>query len=121
MCMTSRDRQHMRRCIILECDLGIIDRHCKGNIRSTWYTALTVVLVPTFIDCHLTFIITSRKLGGFKCINSIPLRILQPRAETGWIPITWTAQFCLETAGRDSNYRTFVIRDPMALVIIIEL
>ncbi len=118
--MTGGDGQHMRGGIILERDLGVISRDCKGNIVAVLDAALTVVHIPAFVERHFALIAPGGQRGGLKGIDAITVHILQPGAQTVWLPVAGTTQFLLEAAGGDGDDRAHIICDPVALVVIIE-
>ena len=111
----------MRRSSVGKSNSGTRSVHRKGKVRAIQRTALTIVLIPTFVDCNFAFVIPNRQSGGRKSIDAIAIYILQPRTQTIGLPVTRAPQLRLETAYCGSDDRGNAGCDPMGFVIVIEL
>src|SRR5205814_160364 len=85
------------------------------------HAALAVVLVPAFVDGDLRLVAAVRDGGGVEGVDAVAVDVLQPGAEAAWVPIAGAAECVLEAAGDGGDNRVFVVSDPVALMVVIEL
>src|SRR5437867_1373575 len=109
MTVPGANRQDMRYGVVAEGHIRIVDRHSERNVRSTRHAVLTVIHIPAFVERHLAFVATFRKGSSLKRMNAITIRVLQPRAQTIWLPVARAAQLRLETARGNGDHRILVI------------
>src|SRR5690606_9679194 len=81
----------------------------------------TIVYIPAFVDGNFSFVIPGRQAGGAEAVAAIAIRVLQPGAQAGRIPISATTQLGLVTTRYGSDYGVDVVGDPMCVMGIIKL
>src|SRR5204863_213265 len=80
-----------------------------------------VVLVPALVDGDLDLVVPGREGAAGEAVGSIALRILQPRAQARGIPIARTPEEALVVAGSGGDRGVAVARDPVRVVVVVEL
>ena len=97
-----RDREHVRRRVVAERQRRVVERNGERDVRAVQRPTSAVVHVPAFVDRDLCLV----RAGGQR-----------RRLERG-CPV---AVGILEAAHRHRDRRADVVRDPVALVVVVEL
>src|SRR5438105_1574100 len=107
--------------IIDECNRRAANINCKGNVRPVLNSISPVVFVPSLVDRCFSFITACRDGSGCETVDSIPIRVLKPGTQATWVPIAGAANLALKTSGDCRDNGSFVVGDPVAFMIVIEL
>src|SRR5262245_36824320 len=107
--------------VIAEADLDMIGWNREGDIRAILHATLAVVDVPTLVERDLALVVAGQQRGGNEGVGAVAVRVLQPGAQAGGIPIATATELALEIAGGDRDHRVDIVGDPVALVVVVEL
>ena len=115
------DREDVRRRVVGEGDLRVVRRDGEGDVGAAGDATCAVVLVEALVDRDLPLVRAGRERRRLERVDAVPIRVLEPRAQAGGIPVTRAAELGLEASGRDGDHRVPVVGDPVALVVVVEL
>jgi hypothetical protein len=110
----------VRRGVVAESDLRVVGRHVERDVGSVLRSARAVILIPAFVEGDLALVVSGGQRCGLKRVRAVAVRVLQPRAEAGRLPIAGAAEFRLETARRDGDDGIAVAGNPVRLVVVIK-
>ena len=115
------DRQHVRRRVVGERDLGVVDRDRERDVGAVEGAAEAVVLVPVLVDRHLRLVRARRQRRRLERVDAVAVRVLEPRAQAAGIPVARAAELRLEAAGGGRDHGAPVVGRPVGLVVVVEL
>ena len=115
------DRENVRRRVVGEGDLRVVDRDGERDVRPARDAALAVVLVPALVDRDLRLVGARGQRRRLEGVDPVAVGVLEPGAEAARIPVARAAELGLEASGRDRDHRALVVGDPVALVVVVEL
>src|SRR5687768_16541760 len=87
-CADYIDAQYMRRRVITKRYQVAWAGYAKGNVIAVLHTAGPIVHIPALVERDLGIVVARGKYRSLKTINAIAIRVLQPRSQTGRIPIS---------------------------------
>ena len=116
-----RDREDVRDGVVAERHLRVVVRNAEGDVRAVRHAARAVVLIPALVDRDLRLVRALGQCRRLERVDAVAVRILQPRAKAARIPVARAAELGLEAYRRDGNDGIVVVRDPVSLVVVVEL
>ena len=116
-----RHGQQVRRRVEREGDVRVVDRDVERDVRAAGSSALAVVHVPALVDRHLRVVGAGVERGRLERVTAVAVGVLEPRAEAVRLPVGRAAELGLEVAHGDRDHGAVVVRDPVALVVVVEL
>ncbi len=114
-------RQHVRSGVVAERHFRVVDGDVERDVRAVEDAPLAVVLAPVLVDCDLRLVGPGRQDRRLERVDPVAVRILEPRAQAGGVPVSRTAELGLEAPGRDGDDRAPVVGAPVGFVVVVEL
>ena len=116
------DRQDVGRGVVGEGDFGARCRNREEDVVPVRNATGAIVLVPRFVDRDLCLIRARRQGRRRERICPITVGVLEPGAQAVRQPIAAGAtELGLEAPGRGGDHVVAVVRDPVRLVVVVEL